>query len=62
MVSVDRMPVPIQSVSVKALEILCAAVAEALAPQACDLKAEDLLSPFHLMCNLRNPSFSCIQV
>ena len=42
MVSVDRMLISILSVSVKALEMLCAVVAEALAPQACNLKADDL--------------------
>ena len=62
MVSVDRMLISIVSVSVEALEMLCAVVAEALAPQACDLKADNLLSPLHLIYKLRNPSLSCIQV
>ena len=44
MVSVDRMLISILSLSVNTLEMLCAVVAEALAPQACDLKTDDLLS------------------
>ena len=62
MVSVARMLISILSVSVEALEMLCVVVAEALAPQACDLKADRLLSPLHQMCDFRNPSLSCIQV
>ena len=42
-------------------EMLYAVVAEALAPCTCDMKADDLLSPLHLMCKLRNGSLSCIQ-
>ena len=57
MVSVDRILISILSVSVEALEMSCAVVAEAL---ACGLKAEDLLSHFRMMCHLRNPSLSCI--
>ena len=61
MVSVDCMLISILSLSVEALEMSCAVIAEAPAPRACDLKADDLLSPLHLMCNLRNPSLSCVQ-
>ena len=60
MVSVDHMLISILSVSVEALE-MCAEAAETLAPQAWDLKPDDLLSPLHLMCDLRNPNLSCIQ-
>ena len=60
MVSVDSMLISILSVSVEALEMSCAVVVEALAPGACDLKADDLLCPLHLICNLKNPSLSCI--
>ena len=49
MVTVDHMLMSILSVSVKALEMLCAVVAEALAHQACDLQADNLLSPLRLM-------------
>ena len=42
--------------SVEALEMSCAVVAEALAPRASDLKTDDLLSPLHLTCDLRNPN------
>ena len=62
MVSVDRILISILCVSVEALEMSCALVAGALAPWACILKADDLLSPLCLMCDLRNPSLSCIQV
>ena len=62
MVSVDRMLISILSVLVEALEMSCAVVAEALAPWAYNLKADDLLTPLHLMCDLRNPSLSFIQV
>ena len=62
MVSVDCMRISILSVSVEALEMLCAVVAEALAPWAGDSKADNLLSPLRLMCDLRNTSMSCIQV
>ena len=58
MVSVDHMLISILSESVEALQMLCA---EALTPQAWDLKPDDLLSPLHPMCNLRNPNLSCIQ-
>ena len=34
------------SISVEVLEVLCAEAAEVLAPQAWDLKTEDLLRPF----------------
>ena len=62
MVSVDCMIISILSVSVKALGMSCAVVAEALVPRACDLKADDMLSPLSLTCGLRNPSLSYIQV
>ena len=61
MVPVNRMLTSILSVSVKALEMLCAVVAEALAPQVWNFKPDDLLSPLYLMCDLRNPNLSCIQ-
>ena len=51
MVYVDFMLISILSVSVEALEMLCTVVAEALAPQACDLKADDLLRPL-ASCNV----------
>ena len=38
------------SVLVAPLETSCAEAAVALAPSTGDLKPEDLLSPFHLMC------------
>ena len=57
MVSIDHMLISILSVSVQALDMSCAVVAE-----ACDLKADYLLSLLHLMCDLKNPSLSCIQV
>ena len=60
MVSVDCML--IWSVSVEALEMLYAVIAEAVTPQVCDLKADNLLSPLCLMCELRNPNLSCIQI
>ena len=43
--SVDRMFISILSVSVEVLVMSCAVVAKALAPGACDLKADHLLSP-----------------
>ena len=61
MVSVYCMLISILSVSVEALEMMCAAVVEALAPRARDLKADNLLSPLYLMCDLRNPNLFCIQ-
>ena len=60
MVSVDHMLISMLSVSVKTLEMLCALVAEALAPRAWDLRSNDL-SPLRLMCDLRIPKLSCIQ-
>ena len=48
MVSVDHMIISILSVSVEAHK-MCAVVAEALAPQACNLKADNLLSSLRLM-------------
>ena len=62
MVSVDCMFIFILYVSVETLEMLCAVAAKALATRAYDLKADDLLSPLCLMCDLRNPSLSCMQV
>ena len=58
MVSVVCMMISILSVLVEALEML---YAEALAPRACDLKPDDLLSTLCLMWNLRNQNLSCIQ-
>ena len=55
------MLISILSVSVEALEIMCAETAEALAPRSLDLKPDDLLSSLHLMCDIRNPNLSCIQ-
>ena len=51
MVSVDQMLISILSVSVEALEM---SYAEALAPQAWDLKPKDWLSPLHLMGDFRS--------
>ena len=45
----DRMLVSILSVSVEPMEMSCVQAVDALAPRAGDLKAEDLLSPFHLI-------------
>ena len=61
MVSVDCILIFILSMSVKALEMPCAVVAEALSPRAWDLRPDDLLSPLHLMCDLRNPNLSGIK-
>ena len=44
MVSVDRMLISMLSVSVEALEMLCA---KALAPRAWNLNPNNLLSPLH---------------
>ena len=44
--------------SVEALEMLCTEAADALAPQAWDLKPEDLLSPLHLMCKFKKLNLS----
>ena len=49
----DCMLISIMSELVEALEMLCAEAAEALALQAWDLKPDDLLTPLHLMCDLR---------
>ena len=62
MVYVDLMLISMLSVLVEACDMLCAVVAEALVPPAWDLNPDDLLSPLCRMCNLRNPSLSCIQV
>ena len=45
----DCMLISLLSVSVEALEMLCAEAAHALAPQAGDLMPENLLSLLHLM-------------
>ena len=42
----DRILISIHSVSVEALEILCAEAVDALAPSVGDLKPDDLQSPF----------------
>ena len=47
----DHMLVSILSVSVEALEMLCADVADALPPQAGDMKPDNPLSPLHLRCD-----------
>ena len=44
--------------SVEPLEMLCAEAAVALAPRARDLKPEDLLSPFLLMCVFKKLNLS----
>ena len=36
------------------LEMLCAEAEDALVPQSGELKDEDLLRPFHLLCVLKN--------
>ena len=59
MVSVDHML--ISTLSVEASDMLCAEAAEALALLAWDLNPDNLLSPLHQICDLRNPSLSCIQ-
>ena len=58
MVCVEHMLIFILSVSVEALEMLCA---EVLAPPTWNLKIDDLLSPLRLMCDLSNPNLSIIQ-
>ena len=58
---VDHMLISILSMSFEVLEMSCAEAAEALPPQAWDLKLDAMLSPLHLMCDLRNPNLSCIQ-
>ena len=45
MVSVNCMLISILSVSVEARDMSCAIVTEALSPQACDLKDDNLLTP-----------------
>ena len=60
MVSIDCMLISILSMSVNALEMSHAEAAKALAPRACDLKPDDLPSPFQLMCDIRNIILSCI--
>ena len=49
----DCMLISILSMSAESLEILCAEAADALAPQALDLKSDNLLSVLHLMCDFR---------
>ena len=46
----NHMPISLLSMSVEALEMLCAAAVDALAPRAYDLKLDNWLSPLHLMC------------
>ena len=46
----DRMFISILSISVEPLQISCAEAVVALAAHTWDLKAEDLPSPFLLMC------------
>ena len=58
--SVDYMLISTLSVLVEAREMLCVEADEALALWACNLKPYDLLSPLHLMCDLRSPNLSCI--
>ena len=41
------------SFSFEPLEMSCTEAADALAPQARDLKYEDLVSPLHLMCEIK---------
>ena len=53
-----RMLISILSVSVELLEMLCVEAEGALAPQAGDLKFEDLLSPLHLMCVIKRLNLS----
>ena len=57
----DSMLISILSMLVEPLEMLCAEAADALAPQVWDLKAEDLLSPLHLMCVFKKLNLSRIQ-
>ena len=58
MVSADCMLISTMSVSVEALEMLCAEAAQALAPQAWDLKPDNfLLSDVQL----QQSKSSCIQ-
>ena len=45
----DHMLISLQSLSVVPLEMSCAESEDALAPQAGDLKAEDMLSPLCLL-------------
>ena len=45
MVSVECMLISILVVSDKALEMLCAVVVNAMAPQTCNLQADNLLTP-----------------
>ena len=46
------------SMLVEALKMSYVEAVDALAPQAGDLKAEDLLSPFHLMCVFKKLNLS----
>ena len=46
----DHMLISTLSVLVETLKMSCAEARNALAPWARDLKAEDLLSPLHLIC------------
>ena len=55
------MLMPILSMLVESVEMSCAEAADALAPRAGDLKAEDFLSPFHLMYIFKKLNLSWIQ-
>ena len=57
--SVNLMLISILSVSVKALEMSCAEATQALAPQAWELKPENLCSHLHLIWDLGSPNLSC---
>ena len=59
---VECMLICMLSLLAEACDMECAVVAEALAPWACDLNPDDLLSPLHRMCDHSNPKLSCIQV
>ena len=54
----DHILIPILSFPVEPLEMTCAEAVDALAPQAWDLKAEDLLSPLHVMCVFKKLNLS----
>ena len=54
----DSMLISILSMSVAPLKMSCAEAGVGLAPQAGDLKAEDLLSPSLLMCVFKKLTFS----
>ena len=56
------MVISILSVSVEALEMLCAAAAEALAPWAWELKSDNLLNPFASDLRLQEVKFKLYQL